>query len=164
MKIIGIDLAGKEKNPTGYCVLVIEQEQEKIERNVLLHYDEEIINEIKKENPNIICIDSPLSFPKSGYFRESDIELKKRGFKPLSPLFPGMKPLVERGIRLKKIFEEIGYKVIEVFPRATEKILNIEKEKRVNKDLYDAFLCALTGKYYMKNQYEILGNEIVIPK
>ena len=164
MKIIGIDLAGKDKNPTGYCVLIIEKENDKIEKNVLLYKDEEIITEVKKENPKIICIDAPLSFPRSGYFREADIELKRRGFKPLSPLFPGMKPLVERGIRLKKIFEEVGYKVIEVFPRATEKILNLEKEKRVNKDLYDAFLCALTGKYYIKNQYEILGNEIIIPK
>jgi len=164
MKIIGIDLSGKDKNPTGFCVFLIENESEKIEKLTLLCKDNEIIEEVKKENPCIICIDAPLSFPKSGYFRESDIELKKKGFKPLSPLFPGMKVLVERGIRLKQKFEENGYKVIEVFPRATERILRLSKEKKTNQDLYDAFLCALTGKYYLKNQYEILGNEIIIPK
>jgi predicted nuclease with RNAse H fold len=74
--------------------------------------------------------------------------------------------LVERGIKLASKLRELGYKCIEVFPRATEKILGLKKERRVNKDKYDALLCALTGKYYLNGKYEAVGDEegqIVIP-
>ncbi len=85
----------------------------------------------------------------------------------MSPLFPGVKILVERAINLiKKLDKKI--EVIEVFPRATEKILGLKKEKRVNKDKYDALLCAITGECYLKGNFEKLGSEeegcIIIPK
>lgn len=162
-KIVGLDLAGKDKNPSGYCVLEINEFQERVTKILLLFTDEQIIDEIEKEKPELICIDAPLSFPSKGYFRDSDLALISLGFRPLSPVFPGMKTLVERAIKLKNILENKGYKVIEVFPRATEKILNLKKERRVNKDKYDAFLCAITGKYYLQNKFEILDGEIVIP-
>lgn len=162
-KIVGIDLAGKEKNPSGYCLLEINELEERVSKIFLLYSNEQIIEEIEKEKPVLICIDAPLSFPSKGYFRVSDLALISLGFRPLSPMLPGMKALVERAIKLKDILEGNGYKVIEVFPRATEKILNLKKERRVNKDKYDAFLCAITGKYYLKNRFEILENEIVIP-
>lgn len=162
-KIVGLDLAGREKNPSGYCVLEVDELKEVITKITLLYTDEQILEEIEKDKPNLICIDSPLSFPSKGFFRESDLALISLGFRPLSPLLPGMKSLAKRAINIKNILESKGYKVIEVFPRATEKILNLKKERRVNKDKYDALLCAITGKYYLKNQYEILCNEIVIP-
>ncbi|MEM5870644.1 MAG: hypothetical protein QW758_01675 [Candidatus Aenigmatarchaeota archaeon] len=162
-KIVGIDLAGKEKNPSGYCLLEINDLEERVLKVLLLYSDDEIIGEIEKDNPILICVDAPLSFPSKGYFRDSDLALISLGFRPLSPMLPGMKTLAERAIKLKSILEARGYKVIEVFPRATERILNLKKERRVNKDKYDAFLCAITGKYYLKNRFEILENEIVIP-
>ncbi|MCD6092839.1 MAG: DUF429 domain-containing protein, partial [Candidatus Aenigmarchaeota archaeon] len=97
MKIVGLDLAGKEKNPTGFCLLKInEREETEIK---LLHTDAEIMEEIRKIKPDIICVDAPLSFPPDGYFRDSDIEMKRRGFKPLPPMFPAMRLLVKRGIK-----------------------------------------------------------------
>jgi len=159
MKIVGLDLAGKEKNPTGFCLLKInEREETEIK---LLYTDREIMEEIRKIKPDIICVDAPLSFPSDGYFRDSDIEMKRRGFKPLSPMFPAMRLLVKRGIKLK---EELGFRCIEVFPRATEKILGLKKEMGANKDKYDALLCALTGKYFLLGKYELVGKEIVVPK
>ncbi len=74
--------------------------------------------------------------------------------------------LTKRAIKLASVFRRLGFKVIEVFPRATERVLGLKKEKRVNKDKYDALLCALTGKYYLLGKYELIGDEkegIVIP-
>lgn len=162
-KIVGLDLAGVDKNPTGYCLLEINEIEERVSKILLLFKNEQIIEEIEKEKPDLICIDAPLSFPSKGYFRSSDLILISLGFRPLSPILPGMRALVERAIKLKNVLENNGYRVIEVFPRATERILNLKKERKVNKDKYDAFLCALTGKYYLQNKFEILDNEIVIP-
>ena len=63
----------------------------------------------------------------------------------------------------KKPFTRGKYKVIEVFSRASEKILGLSKEPRKNKDEYDALLCALTAKAYLEGNYEDLDG-IIIPK
>lgn len=158
MKILGIDLAGKEKNETGICLLTEKGSSAKI-----VFSDNEILEEVEKTKPDLIAIDAPFSFPTQGYFRDSDILLKRSGFKPLSPLFPGMKPLVKRAIKLVNILSK-KYRVIEVFPSATEKILELEKKKRANPHEYDALLCALTGKYYLEGKYNAIGKEkIIIP-
>lgn len=164
-KIVGIDLAGKEKNPTGFCVLTT---NEKDSAEVTLVYtDEEIIRNVEIAKPTIICIDAPLSMPRKGeYFRKCDREMISRGYRVLSPRIPSMLILVERGIQLAKRLRELGYRCIEVFPRATERILGLEKERRVNQDKYDALLCALTGKCYLNGKYEAVGDEegiIIIP-
>jgi predicted nuclease with RNAse H fold len=78
-------------------------------------------------------------------------------------MFPGMKPLVKRAIRLVKRFKDRGHKVIEVFPRASEHILGLERSKRANEHVYDALLCALTGLAYLRGEYEDLEG-IIIPK
>lgn len=159
MKVIGIDPAGKPENPTGFCILT-----EKGSKAKTIFSDREILKEIEKTRPDIIAIDAPFSFPEGSYYREGDIKLRERGFPCLSPMFPGMKPLVRRAIKLVGILRE-RYRVIEVFPRATEKILGLEKERKANPHHYDALLCALTGKYYLRGEFESLGREgIIIPK
>jgi predicted nuclease with RNAse H fold len=161
-KIIGIDLAGKETNPTGFCVLTEDASGIKTDVKVF-YYDKDIIEGVKKENPDLIAIDAPFGFPEEGYFRESDKLLMEMGFKPLSPKFPNMGILVNRARNLIRSLE--GYIIIEVFPQATKKILGIEKERGVSKDKFDAMLCALTGKYYLEGKYEAVGPEkIIIPK
>ena len=159
---VGIDLAGLEKNPTGFCVLEFNG-NDKTKAKILFR-TEDIIKATREASPDVVCIDAPLSLPKSGYFRISDIQLRQRGFRPLSPMFPAMKILAQRGMYIQARLKSLGLRVIEVFPRATESILGLEKERRVNEHMYDALLCALTGKYYLKGEYEILGDEIVIPK
>lgn len=133
----------------------------------LLHTDEEILREVKKASPRLICIDAPLSLPPEGkWYRDCDLQARRLGFRVLSPRLPGMLMLTKRAIKLASVFRRLGFKVIEVFPRATERVLGLKKEKRVNKDKYDALLCALTGKYYLLGKYELIGDEkegIVIP-
>ena len=169
VKIVGLDLAGKEKNPTGFCLLKIEGKKRSSECWIL-YKDEEIFIKIEEIKPKVVCIDAPFSYPQKGYFRKCDLELIKKGFRCLSPLFPGVKILVERARNLVRKIKEKDERieVIEVFPRAAEKILGLEKEKRVNKDKYDALLCAITGEFYLKGNFERIGDEkeglIVIPK
>lgn len=55
--ILGIDLAGKENNPTGLCLLESAKAKLKI-----VYPDEEILEEIKQNSPELIAIDAPLSF------------------------------------------------------------------------------------------------------
>jgi len=155
MKIIGIDLAGKESRPTGLCVLIDNHTWTKT-----VHTDEEIIIIIDAERPDLIAIDAPFSLPKTGWWRQGDKELRKAGFRPLSPKFPAMRILVKRAQKLVK--KLAGYEIIEVFPRATEKVLEAEKEPQADPHQYDALLCALTGKYYLAGKYRAFGPERII--
>jgi predicted RNase H-like nuclease len=49
MKIIGIDLAGKDKNPTGFCILTDGKTEVK-----LLNTNEEILKEVNKIEPDVV--------------------------------------------------------------------------------------------------------------
>jgi len=159
MKVVGIDLAGLEKNPTGFCVLTEEGSEVKV-----LYTDRQILDMIEIIRPDLIAIDAPFSFPATGYFREGDIMLREAGFRPLSPMFPGMRPLVNRAINLVEVLRERNYKVIEVFPQASEKILGLLKKEDSNPHEYDSLLCAVTGKYFLEGRFRALGKEeIIIP-
>jgi predicted nuclease with RNAse H fold len=158
MRVVGVDLAGKSENPTGFCSLT-----ESGTETRLLFKDEEIINEIELIKPDCIAVDAPFWMPKFGAWRPCDEKLLRRGFKPISPLLPTMRMLTLRASRLVKILREKNYRVIEVFSNASEKILGLTKEPRKNKDEYDALLCALTAKAYLQGNYEDLDG-IIIPK
>jgi len=158
MRVVGIDLAGKFENPTGFCSLI----DSKAETG-LLFKDEDILNEIEIIKPDCIAIDAPFWLPRFGAWRPCEEKLLRKGFKPLSPLLPTMRILVLRASRLVKVLRERGYKVIEVFSNASEKILGLSKEPRKNKDEYDALICALTAKAYLEGNYENLDG-IIIPR
>jgi len=155
--IVGLDLAGKPKNPSGFCILNKEAETKS------LYSDLEILREIEMVKPKLIAIDAPFWLPRVGAWRPCDQKLIKKGFHPLSPLLPSMHTLTLRAKHLVSVLRGRKYKMIEVFPRATEKILKLSKEPRKNKDEYDALLCALTGKAYLEKKYEDLDG-IIIPK
>jgi len=158
MKVVGIDLAGKFENPTGFCSMTEDGTETK-----LLFSDEEIISEIEIIKPDCIAVDAPFWLPRYGAWRPSDEKLLRRGFQPLSPLLPAMRMLALRASRLVKTLREKGYKVIEVFSNASEKVLGLSKEPRKNKDEYDALLCALTAKAYLEGNYEDIDG-LIIPR
>jgi predicted nuclease with RNAse H fold len=157
MKIVGIDLAGKFENPTGFCYMTDEKTETK-----LLHSDEEILNEIESVNPDCIAIDAPFWVPSFGLWRPGDEKLLRMGFQPISPVFPMMRMLAMRASKLVKVLAG-KYKVIEVFSAASEEILGLSKEPRKNKDEYEALVCALTAKAYLEGSYEDLDG-IIIPR
>lgn len=95
----------------------------------------------------------------------------------MPPTMKSMEKLTRRGTKIAKILSN-KCKVIEVFPTATAKILDIyekdyrkkadEKDLKVkNKHEYDAYLCCLTGKLHIENKTIQVGDKegkIVIPK
>ena len=157
MRVVGIDLAGKFENPTGFCAMSDEKTETK-----LLHTNEEIISEIDSIKPECVAIDAPFWLPQVGAWRSSEEKLMKRGFMSLSPLLPNMKLLVMRASNLVKVLRDSGYNVIEVFANASERILGLSKEPRKNQDEYDALMCALTAKAYLEGKYEDIDG-IIIP-
>lgn len=159
MRAIGIDLAAKQTNPSGICIIANEQTETKI-----YYYDKDILEEIEKINPDIIAIDAPLSFPSRGLFRHSDVLLQKMGYRPLSPNFENMRQLVIRARRLMKKLQG-KYTMLEAFPQAAGKTLGLEKGRWESKHKFDAYLCALTAKYYLEGKYEAVGRQrIILPK
>lgn len=178
MKSIGIDLAGKEKNPTGISVL----ENNSITSNIY-HSNEEIFSLCESESPNIIAIDAPLSKPREEGLRECDSKLIEKGYRVLPPLLGGMRSLTERGITLAKDLQKRSFRVIEVHPLTSGKILfdtstkeewvpklsrsgwNIDKN--MNDHEIDSTLAAITGFLHLnENTEEVKGRDggMVIPR
>jgi len=173
--VVGIDLAAKPHNETGFAIL-----KKGIAKTMLLKSDDEIINHTLKTKPSIIAIDAPLSLPEGdGIAREADKLLVKKGFRCFWTLLPSMKPLTLRGIKLKEALEKQGLRVIEVFPSATQKILGIPTKKAGKEKLLkglteqgiaittlhpshhelDAVTAALTGIFYLAGRYEDAGGK-----
>ena len=149
----------------------------------LLYTDAEILSAVEEEYPQLVCIDAPLSIPKNGDMRGCDQELRDYG--KLPPLLGGMKSLTERGMELRNILSDT-YTILEVFSKATAKILGyynedpVKQQKRLlsmgirgdlerrvlTKDEIDAVTAALTGYLYLKGKTKEVGIEarIIIPK
>ncbi len=191
MKIIGIDLAGSEKRPTGFCLM-----NEKLEVKVkTLYSDKEILEEIKKIRPDVIAIDAPLSLPKGRkslkkksniHLRQCDRELLKMKIKFFPITLGPMRKLTERGIKLKKKLK--GFKVIEVYPGGAQDLLGIPRKQKGLKRLarglkklgikgikgdeneheLDAITAAYVGKLFLEENFLALGDRreglIIMPK
>jgi len=179
---VGIDLAGSEANPSGWALL-----EGDIARTALLRSDEEILEETRKADPELVAIDAPLTLPREGYTREVDRAMHKLGLHVLPPLFPAMKKLTLRGIRLAKALEREGLPVIEVHPASTRKVLGLPtkgagaiqeallgiglkgdlEERRLSIHELDAITAALTASLHLLGLSEVVGGEdgeICIPR
>lgn len=177
-KIVGVDLAGRETNPSGFAVLSGGRL-----RTVLIYSDEDIENLCVSERPDLVAIDAPLSLPKCGSLRKADTSLIKRGFRVLPPTFGGMKSLTERGMRLAGELRTKGVRIIEIHPRTSGVILfgkairrvwvrELEKRgvrfaKGTSEHEIDAAIAALTGALHLQGKTEGVGDAsegiIVIP-
>jgi predicted nuclease with RNAse H fold len=181
--ITGIDLAGKQKNPTGWALW----ENKKME-TALIYTNKEILEKITYTKPTIVAIDAPLKLPKKGLLRKADKELIKRGYRVFPPSLPAMKGLTLRAIKLNKVITEKGIKTIEVHPTSTRRALNMPLKdwREIQKTLksiglegalkmrilkpheIDAATAALTAYLHIKGLTEALGDEeegyIIVPK
>lgn len=183
MKIVGIDLAGKEENPSGICIL----QRGKLVLKTL-YTNANILKAINLINPSVIAIDAPLSLPKGrcclekdcacavgGHLRQAERDIRPYG-RVLPLTFRGMKMLTLRGIALA---EELikNYRVIETHPRTSQKMLGLKDPHDLSRFYklprdateheLDAALAAVTGFLYLKDCYLELGDPeegtIVIP-
>jgi hypothetical protein len=181
--IIGIDLAGKPENPTGWATW-----ENKNVKTTLLYMDNQILEAITQSKPEVIAVDAPFSLPKSGILRKADREMIKNGYRVFPPRLPAMKTLTMRAMKLNRLIAEKGFKTIEVHPTSTCKALNIPlkdwekiqtaltqiglegdlKVRTLTPHEVDAVIAALTAYLYMRNQTEALGDEeegyIIVPK
>ena len=184
MKILGIDLAGKQENPSGLAVLV--------GNNMKLftcYSDNEIFDLIDELKPDIIVIDAPLSLPKGrcclekdckcavgGHFRQAERDIRKYG-RVLPLTFMGMKMLTLRAVKLSTRLKK-EYIVLESHPHTTLKILKFKDpytglnqffniSSRATEHELDAGILTLTGLFYLKNHCNELGDPdegiIVLP-
>ncbi|MEM0084287.1 MAG: DUF429 domain-containing protein [Candidatus Methanomethylicia archaeon] len=180
--VVGVDLAGVETRPTGICVL-----KGNFVKVLTVYGDEEIIDIIVGEKPNVVAIDAPLSLPKdktldSKYcIRVCDRELMRMGIKFFPLNFKWMKNLTERGIRLRRILTDMGFNVIETYPGGAQQILGLPRVKKgkeylrlklkeifdLNGDInnekltpheIDAVTCAVVGRLYLEGNYIAIGD------
>ncbi|MCD6530470.1 DUF429 domain-containing protein [Candidatus Bathyarchaeota archaeon] len=191
MIVVGLDLAGVEDRPSGFCVL-----EDLNAETCILYTDEEILQKIRLLKPNVIAIDAPLSLPpgrtsieeRTGtHLRECDRELLKRGIKILPITLGGMRKLTQRGVRLKRLLEAEGFRVIEVYPGGAQDVLGVPRKSRGREPLLaglkklgirglrkemsdhelDAVTAAFVGKLFLEGKSETLGDPergIVMPK
>jgi len=190
--VVGLDLAGVSHRPTGVCVLIGWRAS-----HLILHADEEILGYVQKKRPALVAIDAPLSLPPgrksihergSQHFRLCDEELQKRKI-PFFPITLGpMRMLTERGISLKNSLEEMGFRVIEIYPGGAQDIWGIPRAKRSISGLkqglsrlgivglkrkitdheLDAASGALVGQLFLQGKAEVYGDysrgAIIMPR
>jgi len=132
-RIVGIDLTGSERRATGWALL-----EGNAASTVALKTDEELIRETVAAKPDIVSIDSPLSFPEgvtdcdcvgdSPIYRKCELALKRMGISVFWCLLPTMKGLTTRGMRLAAEFRKRGLRVIESYPGAAQDLLGIPRK------------------------------------
>ena len=184
--ILGLDLAGSPRRPTGFCVL-------RGRRVTVGHLfgDDDIFAMVDTVAPHLIAIDAPLGLPAgrccllntcacagTTHFRASDHELRRMGIRFFPITLGPMRQLTQRGIRLKSVLENRGMEVIETYPGAAQDIWGIPRQRDVaglrrglsrfrlqglqrsepSPHVLDAVTCALVGKLYLRGATSSLGS------
>jgi predicted nuclease with RNAse H fold len=103
-----------------------------------LSTDDDLIKETIAAQPDLVSIDSPLSWPQGWQdaatpcgqpiYRKRELALKRMGIPVFWCLLPTMKCLTTRGMRLARSFREAGLKVIESYPGAAQDLLGIPRK------------------------------------
>ena len=181
--ILGIDLAGSPKRPTGVCILRgLDAE------TVTVLSDDELL-EIARETGPVLCpIDAPLSLPpgrksledRNGeHLRPCDRELQKMGVRFFPITIGPMRMLTQRGLALKDWLSERGSDSVESYPGGAQDVWGIPRKQHDLKGLrkglrdrgvsgvredandheLDAISCALVGKEFLEGNGRMLGGE-----
>lgn len=180
--IIGLDLAGSPKRPTGFCILRGLRAETKN-----LFSDDEILAAIFEAHPGLVAIDAPLHLPpgrssiherNDSHYRPCDLELRRRKI-PFFPITLGpMRGLTERGMRLRAELEGKGIRAVEMYPGGAQDVWRIPRAARDRKGLrrglaklglkglltessdheLDAATGALVGRLFLKGRAEVYGD------
>jgi predicted nuclease with RNAse H fold len=187
--VVGIDLAGSPKRPTGICIL------RNLEAQTYIAFsDDEIVHWVQDAGPDLVPIDAPLSLPpgrktihdRSGeHFRDCDRELRRRGIRFFPITLGPMRMLTERGMALMSRIEDLGFRVVECYPGAAQDVWGLPRQHKDSEGLLaglqdlgvkglrgaltgdelDAVTAALVGRQLLLGRGEVLGGEngIVMP-
>lgn len=187
--VVGIDLAGSRRRPTGVCLLRGLGAQTHVAFS-----DEEILNTVDHAQPDLVTVDAPLSLPKgrrtvherSGeHLRDCDRELLRRGIRFFPVTLGPMRMLTERGLALKAKITAMGYRVVECYPGGAQDMWGLPRQHRnrkalvaglkklgvrglttaITSDEMDAVTAALVGRWLLLGRGEMLGGAdgIAIP-
>jgi len=187
--VVGVDLAGSPRRPTGLCLL----RGLRAETHIAFS-DDDILHVVRQARPDLVPIDAPLSLPKgrrtihdrSGeHFRNCDRELLRRGIRFFPITLGPMRMLTERGLALKMKLRAMGYHAVECYPGAAQDVWGIPRQHRdrqgllaglrklglrglrktATSDELDAATAALVGRWFLLDRAEMLGDKdgIVIP-
>lgn len=177
MEIVGLDLSGSERRPTGFAILR--------GKRILTGEaagDLELFEICGRPVVSLVAIDAPLSFPVRGALRPCDRMMISRGLRVFPPTFGGMRMLTERGVRISSHLRDLGVKVIEVHPRSSGVLIFGKPDRSVwvrglrragfalspkSDHEVDAAVSAITGLLHLRGLTEVVGDgrtgEIVIP-
>jgi predicted nuclease with RNAse H fold len=158
VRVAGLDPSGSSRRASGLAILD--------DHTVLfvgrVRYDREIMDVILSFRPVVIAIDSPLSHAET--YREVDLVMRRMGYRVLPPGWRSMRMLIDRSLRLKKVFEENNIVVIETHPYSALKSsgcndydallskLGISVPRVLSRDEYDALVAAIVAKYYTSDE------------
>ena len=187
--ILGIDLAGSPKRPTGLCIF-----NGMIAETVSVLGDEEILEIAASVSPALCPIDAPLSLPpgrksladnKGEHLRPCDRELQKMGVRFFPITIGPMRMLTERGLALKEKLACLGFDSVESYPGGAQDVWGIPRKQHnleglrqglrdkgvtgvrddANDHELDAISCALTGKLHLEGKGMMLGGDegILLP-
>jgi uncharacterized protein len=184
--VIGLDLAGSPRRPTGFCVL-------RGRRVTVGHLfgDEDIFAMVDTTAPHLIAVDAPLGLPAgrccllntcacagTTHFRVSDYELRRMGIRFFPITLGPMRQLTQRGMYLKAALEDRGLAVIETYPGAAQDMWGIPRQRDVaglrrglsrfrlqglhrsepSPHVLDAVTCALVGQLYLCGAASSIGS------
>ena len=190
MTTVGLDLAGVEKRPTGFCVLNGFRAE-----TCLVYTDEEILMKTLEASPQIIAIDAPLTLPPGRqsieqktdvHLRKCDEELLRRRIKFFPITLGPMRKLTVRGMNIRRIFESMNLTVKEVYPGGAQDVLGIPRKQkgldkltaglealgirglnsRMSDHELDAVTCAYVGELFLEGKSVTYGTSehgIVMP-
>ncbi len=136
LTLVGIDLAGSSRRPTGLCLL-----RGRTVRTRLLFGDDEVVASVPA-GAALIAIDAPLFLPRgrccledgcrcagSSHFRRCDLELRRLGIRFFPITLGPMRALTRRGISLRERLQEKGFPVIETYPGGAQDIWGVPRQK-----------------------------------
>jgi predicted nuclease with RNAse H fold len=190
--VAGIDLAGVARRPTGVCCL-----KEFNATTAILFEDGDILDFIRREKPDLVAIDAPLNLPpgrrsiedrNGAHYRPCDLELRRQKI-PFFPITLGpMRALTVRGIELRGILEQSGFRVVEIYPGGAQDVWGIPRArhdhgmlrrglmrlgvkglaKEISEHELDAATGALVGLLYLQGKARVFGDfrtgAIVMPE
>jgi uncharacterized protein YprB with RNaseH-like and TPR domain/predicted nuclease with RNAse H fold len=183
--VVGIDLRGNPRNPTGWALCTGESAETRI-----LYDDDAILKETLHARPAVVSIDAPLFLPRGrhsvlddspcretgGIVRDVERILWSRGIPVYPALIKHMQGLTKRGMGMAHALREQGLTVIESYPGAAQDILGIARkgkdpnllqrgleefgfqlEKSRSHDELDAVTSALVAYYYLADDFDAIG-------
>ena len=179
--ILGIDLAGSPKRPTGVCIL-----RRMLAETFTVLSDEEILAIAGDVSPVLCPIDAPLSLPpgrksledRNGeHLRPCDRELQKMGVRFFPITIGPMRMLTHRGLALMKKLAQLGVESVETYPGGAQDVWGIPRKQHdleglrkglqdlgvegvradANDHELDAISCALAGKQFLEGKGMMLG-------